>query len=294
MLTITTDPEVYGPREDSFFLLDTLAHEQLSGRALEIGVGTGVIALNLAHRFHEVVGVDIDPRAVALARENAETNSVTNVYFYFSDLFSSVPGTFDVIILNPPYCPSDGLFPQDLCCDGGPDGRKTIDAFLSRFSEFLAPEGKAYLLQSSLSDIEKTITLLKARDFDCTVLARMPLFFEELAVLRIQHPGFKIHASKYERRNCMTRREEIIQLLLENEMNSLELAHHFKTTKKTILSDLEHIRRSLRNKHEELVVKMPVCNHCGYTFTLTSVKEPSKCPHCNSEWIDPPTYRVVP
>jgi release factor glutamine methyltransferase len=293
MLTITTDPEVYGPREDTFLMLDALANEHLSGRALEIGVGTGVIALNVAHHFQEVEGVDIDPRAVTLAAQNAEKNLVTNVYFHCSDLFQSVTGTYDVIIFNPPYCPADEFLTQDYACDGGPDGRRTIDLFLSQFQNFLNPGGKVYLLQSSLSDIEKTRTLLKTQNFDCTILARIPLFFEELVVVRIQHSELEVQTSEYERRNCMTRREEIIQVLQETEMTSLELAHHFKTTKRTILSDLEHIRKSLRNKNEELVVKMPVCNHCGFIFKLTSVKEPSKCPKCNSEWIDPPTYRVV-
>jgi release factor glutamine methyltransferase len=294
MLTITTDPEVYGPREDTFLLLDALTNEQLSGRALEIGVGTGVIALNVAHRFQEIEGVDIDPRAVALAAQNAEKNLITNVYFHCSDLFQSVTGPFDVIIFNPPYCPVDEPLVQDYSCDGGPDGRRIIDAFLSQFCKFLTPEGKAYLLQSSLSDIEKTRIFLETRNFDCTIRARTPLFFEELVVFRVQHSGLEVQTSECKRRNCMTRREEIIQLLQETEMTSLELAHHFKTTQRTILSDLEHIRKSLRRKNEELLVKMPVCNHCGFTFKLTSVKEPSKCPNCNSEWIDPPTYRVIP
>ncbi|MBU7014777.1 MAG: methyltransferase [Theionarchaea archaeon] len=294
MFTITTDPEVYGPREDTFLLLDALVDEELSGRALEIGVGTGVITLNLAHRFQEMVGVDIDPRAVALAEYNAEENGVTNVQFHCSDLFSSVSGAFDVIIFNPPYCPSDELSIQDFSCDGGPDGRNTIDAFLSQFNGFLSPEGRVYLLQSSLSNLAQTRTYLEARKFDCTILVRTRLFFEELVVFRIQHSKSEIQLSESKRRNCMTRREEIVQLLQDAEMTSLELAHHFKIPKKTVLSDLQHISRSLRNRNGDLTVKMPVCNHCGFTFKLTVIKEPSKCPNCNSEWIDPPTYRVVP
>ena len=91
----------------------------------------------------------------------------------------------------------------------------------------------------------------------------------------------------------MTRREEIIELLQEEGMTSEQLAHQFQTKKKSILSDLNHIQKSLLAKNQCLAVKMPRCNHCGYEFTLKEVKEPSKCPKCNSTWIDPPVYRVV-
>jgi hypothetical protein len=92
----------------------------------------------------------------------------------------------------------------------------------------------------------------------------------------------------------MTRREEIIDLLQKEEMTTEQLAHRFQTRKKSILSDLTHIRKSLKSKNLCLAMKMPRCNHCGYEFTLHTVKEPSKCPHCKSTWIEPPTYKVIP
>jgi predicted Zn-ribbon and HTH transcriptional regulator len=91
----------------------------------------------------------------------------------------------------------------------------------------------------------------------------------------------------------MTRREEIIELLQEEEMTSEQLAYRFKTKKRSILSDLTHIKKSLQTKNQYLAVKMPRCNHCGYEFNLTTVKEPSTCPKCDSTWIDPPRYKVV-
>jgi predicted Zn-ribbon and HTH transcriptional regulator len=91
----------------------------------------------------------------------------------------------------------------------------------------------------------------------------------------------------------MTRREDIIELLKEQEMTSQELAQHFETTKKSVLSDLKHIRKSLKNQEVTLAVKMPECKSCGFQFQLTSVKEPSTCPECRSTWIEPPVYRVI-
>ena len=92
----------------------------------------------------------------------------------------------------------------------------------------------------------------------------------------------------------MTRREQIIEILTTQEMTSQELCQHFQTTKRTILSDLTHIRKSLKNKNQSLIVKMPLCRQCGFLFKLKAVKEPSKCPKCNSTWIEPPTYKVIP
>ena len=91
----------------------------------------------------------------------------------------------------------------------------------------------------------------------------------------------------------MTRREDIIELLRREEMTSQQLAHSFQTKKKAILSDLNHIRKTMRTKNWELVMKMPVCNQCGFIFSFDSIREPSKCPHCHSTWISPPTYRVI-
>lgn len=91
----------------------------------------------------------------------------------------------------------------------------------------------------------------------------------------------------------MSRRETMIELLKKEEMTSQKLAHYFQTTEKNILSDLDHIRKSVRGRHK-FVMKMPACRNCGFQFNLDTVREPSKCPRCNSTWIEPPTYKVIP
>ncbi len=74
---------------------------------LDIGTGTGCIALALAAALPQatVVGVDINPQAIALAEVNKKNNALTNVVFSQSDLFAALaPGkTFDFIVSNPPY-----------------------------------------------------------------------------------------------------------------------------------------------------------------------------------------------
>ena len=188
MMRIQSDPHVYGPEDDSYLLLEALTQEMLSGRGLEIGVGTGVIALNICHHFEEFEGVDINPRAVELARTNAHLNNLTNILFFESDLFSEVSGNFDCIIFNPPYVPADEDITDidALSYHGGDDGRQVLDHFLSEVSDHLNPNGKVYVLHSSLSDIEKTCSMLDSLEFAWDIIARKRLFFEELVVFKIQ------------------------------------------------------------------------------------------------------------
>ena len=89
-------------------LLAHFLHGFLSGRrfqrVLEIGVGTGIQILIAAQYADWAVGVDINERALAFARINAEINRVGNVELCPSNLFEKVQGKFDLILANPWYC----------------------------------------------------------------------------------------------------------------------------------------------------------------------------------------------
>jgi 16S rRNA G1207 methylase RsmC len=96
---------VCGVREDTRLLAET-AYEIMRGsrgpcRALDLGAGTGYVGIYLALRGWQVDAVDVSPRALTLARRNAELNGVAP-RIYRSDLFSDVRGRYDVIACNPP------------------------------------------------------------------------------------------------------------------------------------------------------------------------------------------------
>ncbi len=120
-LPLATSPTTLIPRPDTETLVEAaLARAGTpTGRLLDLGTGTGAIALAFASEKPDwqVVGVDVRPEAVALAADNARTLNITNATFLVSDWFSaftlsspsaSSPGsTFEIIVSNPPYIAAD-------------------------------------------------------------------------------------------------------------------------------------------------------------------------------------------
>lgn len=115
-LPLATSPTTLIPRPDTETLVETaLARAQASsGRLLDLGTGTGAIALAFASEKPDwqVVGADIRPEAVALATHNAGSLNITNATFLVSDWFSALAppssgAAFDIIVSNPPYIAAD-------------------------------------------------------------------------------------------------------------------------------------------------------------------------------------------
>ena len=114
--------------------------EPRTARVLEVGCGTGCISLSLAweRRGHVTcTATDIEPRAIDLATKNRDALGLTSdeVAFSLTNLVSSIPhdewGTFDALVSNPPYIPTDVMrslphevkdFEPDLALEGGADG----------------------------------------------------------------------------------------------------------------------------------------------------------------------------
>ncbi len=176
-------PDVYEPAEDTFLLAETV-DVRPNEVALDIGTGTGLIALLMARKARYVLGVDINPKAVELARRNAQLNGIRNVEFKLSDLFQNVSGRFDVITFNAPYLPGKPEEPIDLALIGGETGREVIDRFIGEVPYYLTENGRVYLVQSSITGIDETLRRFERAGLNAEVVARKHFFFEDIALIK--------------------------------------------------------------------------------------------------------------
>lgn len=152
-------PDVLIPRPETDELVDIIvsdAGETEDLRVLDIGTGSGCIAIALARslRFPTVTAVDISDAALAVARENA-SNLKANVSFIKEDILTVSPeGIFDIIVSNPPYIDESeksGMEPNVLDYEPKialfvPDDNPLL--FYKRIAEIavrkLSPAGKLY------------------------------------------------------------------------------------------------------------------------------------------------------
>lgn len=152
-IIVACDDDVYEPSDDTYLLLNSLNIKQRQ-KVLDIGTGTGIIAIHAAKNGAScVVGTDISAAAVACARRNAVLNNL-EVAFVICDLFSGIKEQFDTIVFNPPYLPEgcDGC--DDVRWTGGAVGVELTKRFILSAREHLLPGGKIYTIVSSLATPE--------------------------------------------------------------------------------------------------------------------------------------------
>lgn len=153
-----TSPAVLDPRPETEWLVDAVL-ERLHGaslpapRILDLGTGSGAIIVSLLAELPKAQGVAVDLSAEALdvAQRNAETHGVLERLFLLAgDLFAPVSGSFDLIISNPPYIPSEDIalldaevrdFDPTLALDGGVDGVAFYRRIISEASAYLTSGG---------------------------------------------------------------------------------------------------------------------------------------------------------
>lgn len=163
----------YVPAEDSFFLADFLENKQ-GKSVLDIGTGSGIIAKTLSKNFPLVVATDINISALKKARETVDNCICCNA----ADALQS---SFDLIVCNLPYLPSDELL--DPAVDGLHDGVDIPSMIIKSASQRIVKHGKLIFLTSSLANYEVLIQLCKSLGFDTNVVAKKKLFYEELIIV---------------------------------------------------------------------------------------------------------------
>lgn len=174
---------VYEPREDSFLLAESVKTGK-GCKALDMGCGCGIQAINMALQGARVIAVDINPIAVKNTRENASRLGLSKkISAKESDLFSALEGKkFDLIVFNPPYLPNEAT--SDAALDGGIQGNELLLNFLDRVPFHLNERGECFFVASSLSGLKKCREKLSELGMYFEVVNGELLFFEEIAVFR--------------------------------------------------------------------------------------------------------------
>jgi len=184
---LNTDDNVYNPAEDSYLLADNLEIQE-GQSVLEIGTGSGIVAMYASRLTDRITVTDINFDACELARRNFEDNGIEGIEILFGNLFEPVGNRkFDVILFNTPYLPTedDDVIDDTLnyAFDGGVNGRKVIDLFLNEVGNHLNDGGIVQLIQSSLSGNHETLSMLDELGFIAEIKASEHFFFEDITLI---------------------------------------------------------------------------------------------------------------
>lgn len=184
---IDTSETVYIPAEDSFLLAENLAIRP-GDSVLEIGTGTGIVAMYASRITDKITVTDINFDAVELAEHNFKKNGIENIEILFGNLFEPLKNRkFDVILFNTPYLPTENgdVIDDNLnyAFDGGLNGRKVIDKFLDEVKNHLNEKGIVQIIQSSLSGNEETLKKLDELGFISEIAATEHYFFEDITLI---------------------------------------------------------------------------------------------------------------
>jgi len=164
---------------------------QSTDRVLDMGTGSGVCAILAAATSSDVVAVDINPKAVQAATENAKRNGVAErITFRQSDVFDAVDGTFDLVIFDPPF----RWFPaRDMLeMSTADENYRALRRFMTEVKRYLRPGGRILLDFGTSGDIDYVNHLI-----DRSGLTKEVLSTEEVKIgrLPVTYYTFRLTAS---------------------------------------------------------------------------------------------------
>jgi release factor glutamine methyltransferase len=193
--------DVLSPRPETELVvetaLDVIRHLPLDVRIADVGTGSGCLGITLALERPQatVVATDISAAALNVARRNAERHGVSKrVRWVRGDLLRGLRATFDVIVANPPYVPSDtraGLPPEvreydpPVALFAGVRGLDAIRRLLSQAPERLAPCGSLVMEFGSGQD-EELEELARQSSLDLVAVKNDLQGIPRVAVLRLE------------------------------------------------------------------------------------------------------------
>lgn len=177
-LNLNVTPDTLIPRPDTERLVELaleIIPQQAQWKILDMGTGTGAIALSLAKERPAcfITATDQSTQALEVAKQNAANNHIENIEFIQSDWFEKLENQhFDMIVTNPPYiCDNDPhlkkgdvRFEPRSALTAGADGLNDIRIIIKNSHHYLNKEG-ALLIEHGFDQADAVCNLLKAANF---------------------------------------------------------------------------------------------------------------------------------
>src|ERR1700733_11321229 len=176
-LPLKVSPAVLVPRPETEILVEqalTLLPRDVHREVLDLGTGSGAIALSLAHERPRwaITGVDISAAALDVARQNAHNLKLSHIQWRQGSWFDPVPAErFSLIAANPPYIAANDPALAALCAEpaaaliAGPTGLEALFAIVAQAPGHLYAGGWL-VLEHGISQGQDVAQLLQAQGFD--------------------------------------------------------------------------------------------------------------------------------
>ena len=185
-LNLFIEPPTLIPRPETeewiFYLIKKIRSSQkIPSTILDIGTGSGCIALLLAHTFYDakIMGIDISEKAIDLAQKNAAHHKISHASFLHADIFKQnlkfSPHPFDLIVSNPPYVsneeweqlePSVKNWEDPMALKAEHHGLAIIEKIITIAPSLLTSEGQL-ALEIGYRQGELVKALFKENGFHC-------------------------------------------------------------------------------------------------------------------------------
>ena len=156
-------------------LISNFESQNANPRILDVGTGSGVIALSLAASFPEaeILAADVSDDALALAQENAaRIDLVKHVQFLKSNLLQNVDGPFDLVVANLPYISTEArhalsrevLHDPETALFAGPQGNELLRELIEQAPRHLRPGG-LLALEIGIGQSEAVLSALAEKNY---------------------------------------------------------------------------------------------------------------------------------
>ena len=154
-------------------------------RLLELGAGSGLIAIQAAKQGAVVTATDINPIAVKYLHSNSAQNNVTPEIIR-SDLFVAIPGrSFDIIAINPPYYKKQPVTLQDYAWFCGENG-EYFSGLFSQLADYIHDKTEIIMVLCDGCDIKMIETLASGNGFKLQLMLTKQNMLEKNFIFKIE------------------------------------------------------------------------------------------------------------